>query len=110
MKIETHIYFTFPDEKRDAFINALSEKLEELDINGWGLSRPVMIREFTDKTIKTNLLMLSNKKRKPMSNEKIWPFDGIYYCPWTGLAYCVSNGGCEDFADCPVREQEETNE
>ena len=110
MKIETTIYFTFPDEKRDAFINALSEKLEELDIDGWGLSRTVMIREFTDKTIKTQLLMLSNKQEEPMSDEKIRPFfDGIYYCPWTGLDHCVSDK-CKDFADCPVREQEETNE
>ena len=46
-----------------------------------------------------------------MSNEKIRPFfDGIYYCPWTGLDHCVSDGGCKDFADCPVREQEENND
>ena len=64
MKIETHIYFTFPDEKRDAFINALSEKLEELDIDGWGLSRPAMIREFSEKTIKTGLFLTSNKEVK----------------------------------------------
>lgn len=44
-----------------------------------------------------------------MSDEKIWPFDGIYYCPWTGLDHCVSDK-CKDFADCPVREQEETND
>ena len=46
-----------------------------------------------------------------MSDEKIYPFfDGIYYCPWTGLDHCVSDGKCKDFADCPVREQEETND
>ena len=48
--------------------------------------------------------------RRTMSNEKIRPFfDGIYYCPLTGLDYCVSDGGCKDFTDCPVREQEENN-
>lgn len=45
-----------------------------------------------------------------MSDEKIRPFfDGIYYCPWTGLDHCVSDGGCKDFADCPVRKQEAIN-
>lgn len=50
------------------------------------------------------------EKVKEENNEWLLPFfDGIYYCPRTGLDHCVSDGRCKDFADCPVREQEETN-
>ena len=35
---------------------------------------------------------------------------GPYRCPVTGLDYCISDGKCEDFADCPVRRQEEEHD
>ena len=35
---------------------------------------------------------------------------GIYRCPVNGLDYCISDGKCEDFADCPVRRQEEEHD
>ena len=62
MKMSISIHCTFPDDKREAFVFALSEKIEEMTRAGWDISRPVIVREFTDTTIKTNLLMLSNKK------------------------------------------------
>lgn len=64
MKLSISIYCTLPDDKREAFVLALSEKIEELTCAGWDISRPVIAREFTDTTIKTNLLMLSNKEEK----------------------------------------------
>lgn len=64
MKMSISIYCTFPDDKREAFVFALSEKIEEMTRAGWDISRPVIVREFTDTTIKTNLLMLSNKQEE----------------------------------------------
>lgn len=64
MKMSISIHCTFPDDKREAFVFALSEKIEEMTRAGWDISRPVIVREFTDTTIKTNLLMLSNKKEE----------------------------------------------
>ena len=64
MKMSISIYCTFPDDKREAFVLALSEKIEEMTRAGWDISRPVIVREFTDTTIKTNLLMLANKEEE----------------------------------------------
>ena len=64
MKMSISIYCTLPDDKREAFILALSEKIEELTRAGFDISRPAIAREFTDTTIKTNLLMLSNKEEE----------------------------------------------
>ena len=64
MKMSISIHCTFPDDKREAFVFALSEKIEEMTRAGWDISRPVIVREFTDTTIKTNLLMLSNQKEE----------------------------------------------
>lgn len=62
MNMSISIHCTFLDDKREAFVFALSEKIEEMTLAGWDISRPVIVREFTDTTIKTNLLMLSNKQ------------------------------------------------
>ena len=64
MKMSISIHCTFPDDKREAFTLALAEKLGELLLDGWDISRPVVMREFTDKTIKTGFLMTSNRKEE----------------------------------------------
>ncbi len=64
MKMSISIHCTLPDDKRDVFVFVLSEKIEELTRAGFDISRPVIVREFTDTTIKTNLLMLSNKEEE----------------------------------------------
>ena len=64
MKMSISIYCTFPDDKREAFVFALSEKIEEMIRAGFDISIPVIVREATDKTIKTNLLTLSNKEEE----------------------------------------------
>lgn len=69
MKMSISIYCTFPDDKREAFIFALSEKIEELTRAGFDISRPVIVREITDTTIKTQLLMLSNKEEETNERE-----------------------------------------
>ena len=64
MKMSISIYCTFPDDKREAFVLSLSEKIEELIRAGFDISIPVIVRESTDTTIKTNLLTLANKEEE----------------------------------------------
>ena len=62
MKISASIHCTFPDDRHDAFMFALSEKLQELVFAGWDISLPVFVQEITDGTIRERALMLSNKE------------------------------------------------
>lgn len=62
MKMSVSIHCTFPDDKRDAFMFAVSEKLQELVFAGWDISLPILIQEITDRTIRERALMLSNKE------------------------------------------------
>ena len=62
MKMSISIQCTFPDDKHDAFMFAVSEKLQELVCAGWDISLPVLVQEITDRTIRERALMLSNKE------------------------------------------------
>lgn len=61
MKMEISIAVDLPDDRHEAFVFTLSEKLEELVRDGWDICTPVIACQETSQSIKTRYLMLSNR-------------------------------------------------